>query len=141
MNIEELFKDLQKQLQENQDISQPYLYSLRLEKKYNPKYKAEVPCRCGHSYDRHFDAFEEYSAVGCKFCECYEYIPETRDAFTRNLEYLESQKADFIVEDNRILAQLTRPSDINRLGSDVIDITDWDLDKVISYFKNYDLYL
>ncbi len=140
MNIEQLFKDLQRQLQEHQDTTQPYLYSLRLEKKYNPNYKDEVPCRCGHSYNKHFDSYENMEAVGCKYCDCYEYIPETRDDFTRNFEYLESQKADFIIEDSRILVQLIHQSDIIRLGSDIIDVTDWELDKVISYFRNYNLW-
>ena len=41
---------------------------------YNPNYGDSRICRCGHSYYRHFDTYEEMSPVGCKYCSCGEFI-------------------------------------------------------------------
>lgn len=38
--------------------------------KYNPKYGDGRICKCGHSYYRHFDTYEDMAAVGCKYCGC-----------------------------------------------------------------------
>lgn len=43
---------------------------------YNPDYGDERICKCGHSYYRHFDTYEDMSAVGCKYCECYSFEEE-----------------------------------------------------------------
>jgi hypothetical protein len=40
------------------------------ERKYNPKYGDERICKCGHTYERHFDTYEEMANVGCKYCDC-----------------------------------------------------------------------
>jgi hypothetical protein len=40
---------------------------------YNPKFGDHKVCICGHSYYRHFDTYEEMSAVGCKYCQCYRF--------------------------------------------------------------------
>lgn len=57
---------------------QPYLviHTVDTEKKYNPNYdKGEIQkvCKCGHTYDRHFDSYEEMEAVGCKYCRCHNF--------------------------------------------------------------------
>lgn len=42
---------------------------------YNPNYGDDKPCgNCGHTYDRHFDSHDDMEAVGCKYCECYEFV-------------------------------------------------------------------
>lgn len=40
---------------------------------YNPAYGDDKICECGHSYVRHFDPYENMEAVGCKYCQCYEF--------------------------------------------------------------------
>lgn len=39
--------------------------------KYNPNYGDNRVCKCGHSYHRHFDSYEQMDAVGCKYCDCF----------------------------------------------------------------------
>lgn len=43
-------------------------------RRYNPKYGDEKLCICGHSYYRHFDPYENMEPVGCKYCECFEFV-------------------------------------------------------------------
>jgi len=59
----------------NADTEQPYLYSANIEteRQYNPKYGNDRICKCGHPYHRHFDNYEEMEAVGCKYCQCWEF--------------------------------------------------------------------
>ena len=56
---------------------QPYLENITVEinvkNKYNPNYGDDRICECGHSYYRHFDSYEYMEAVGCKYCDCYEF--------------------------------------------------------------------
>jgi hypothetical protein len=44
-------------------------------REYNPEYGDDKLCKCGHSYYRHFDAYEGMAPVGCKYCQCDEFIP------------------------------------------------------------------
>lgn len=30
-------------------------------------------CKCGHTYYRHFDSYENMEPVGCKYCPCYRF--------------------------------------------------------------------
>ena len=39
-------------------------------REYNPSYGDERKCRCGHTYYRHFDTYENMRDVGCKYCDC-----------------------------------------------------------------------
>ena len=39
---------------------------------YNPNYRDDRECECGHPYYRHFDTYEKMAPVGCKYCECME---------------------------------------------------------------------
>ena len=43
-------------------------------RKYNPKYGDERLCKCGHTYDRHFDSYDDMSPVGCKYCSCHTFV-------------------------------------------------------------------
>lgn len=54
----------------------PYLEiaKVTIVKVYNPNYGNNRICRCGHPYYRHFDTYEEMDPVGCKYCDCYEFI-------------------------------------------------------------------
>lgn len=44
---------------------------------YNPNYGDDRICKCGHTYYRHFDTYEEMAAVGCKYCGCYAFEENT----------------------------------------------------------------
>jgi len=52
----------------------PYIIKTRhiIEKEYliNPKYDGQRECKCGDTYERHFDGYENWKAVGCKYCDC-----------------------------------------------------------------------
>lgn len=52
---------------------QPYLKTVTIEtgREYNPNYGDNRKCKCGHTYYRHFDSYEQMKAVGCKYCDCY----------------------------------------------------------------------
>lgn len=55
---------------------EPYIIRevVQIVREYNPEYGDERICECGHSYDRHFDSYEDMEPVGCKYCDCYEFI-------------------------------------------------------------------
>lgn len=68
---------------------------------YNPKFDSEnaPACACGHSYERHFDSYEDMAAVGCKYCNCYHYhaLPEDSLLYERVLseaEYSSCSKSE-----------------------------------------------
>ena len=42
--------------------------------KYNPKYGNNRICRCGHTYERHFDFYDDAEPVGCKYCDCDHFV-------------------------------------------------------------------
>lgn len=42
--------------------------------KYNPKYGNNRICKCGHTYERHFDLYDDAEPVGCKYCDCDHFI-------------------------------------------------------------------
>jgi len=44
---------------------------------YNPEFGDYRKCKCGHSYYRHFDPYEQYRHVGCKHCECFDFEEAT----------------------------------------------------------------
>lgn len=49
----------------------PYFYDVLLIPKYNENYGDDRICKCGHSYYRHFDTYDEdMEACGCKYCGC-----------------------------------------------------------------------
>lgn len=37
---------------------------------YNPDYGDDRMCKCGHSYYRHFDTYDDMYPIGCKYCDC-----------------------------------------------------------------------
>ena len=53
----------------------PYLIKVITKevKVYNPDYGDERTCKCGHSYYRHFDSYDDWDAIGCEYCDCYEF--------------------------------------------------------------------
>lgn len=67
---------------------QPYLETITLDRdlKYNPKYGDDKICKCGHTYDRHFDSYEQMEAVGCKYCRCNTF----KEAKPEYLEYFKN---------------------------------------------------
>lgn len=54
----------------------PYIIRevVRTVREYNPEYGDERICECGHSYARHFDSWEDMEPVGCKYCDCHEFV-------------------------------------------------------------------
>ena len=42
----------------------------------NPDFGDDRLCKCGHTYERHFDPFEcdDDQDVGCKYCECSDFV-------------------------------------------------------------------
>jgi len=54
---------------------EPYIVTQKIieKRKYNPKYGDHKICECGHPYDRHFDGYENMKAVGCKYCDCFDF--------------------------------------------------------------------
>lgn len=58
----------------------PYLLSSVTEviRKYNPKYGDNRICECGHSYERHFDTYDDMEVVGCKYCECETFVEDKK---------------------------------------------------------------
>jgi len=36
----------------------------------------DMSCKCGHSYERHFDPYEGGAHVGCKYCDCGRFDPD-----------------------------------------------------------------
>jgi hypothetical protein len=57
-----------------EDEQKPYLEETYIRKLWNPRYNQDASCVCGHRYERHFDGYEDMKAVGCKFCECREFL-------------------------------------------------------------------
>ena len=57
----------------------PYLIIERVvvDREYNPAYGDDRICKCGHSYYRHFDTYEDMAPAGCKYCMCFEFEEET----------------------------------------------------------------
>jgi hypothetical protein len=41
---------------------------------YNPLFGDDKLCGCGHGYYRHFDTHGDMAPVGCKYCECKEFV-------------------------------------------------------------------
>ena len=63
------------------NTEKPYLETKRvvIDRKYNPNYGDDRICQCGHTYYRHFDSYEDMEPVGCKYCQCYDFVQETDD--------------------------------------------------------------
>ena len=67
------------------DVELPYLEEtiVRVIRKYNPKYGDDRICECGHSYERHFDSYADMENVGCKYCDCFEFVEKTSNSVKR----------------------------------------------------------
>jgi len=59
----------------------PYLETIvtTTERKYNENFGDDRVCVCGHTYDRHFDSYEQMEAVGCKYCDCFTFIEAPKE--------------------------------------------------------------
>lgn len=59
----------------NTNTEPPYFTKTitRIVRIYNPNYGDNRVCRCGHTYYRHFDSYEDMRPVGCKYCDCQEF--------------------------------------------------------------------
>lgn len=109
------FKDIQKEVENLKEMvknynqlskDEPYLYNIDIEllPVYNRHYGDERKCKCGHTYERHFDSWDDMVACGCKYCDC-----ETFEEATELEEVLPTYRilcADFGQEEMKILNQL-----------------------------------
>lgn len=89
---------------------QPYLKEEKIviEYKYNPKFGDDKICKCGHSYYRHFDSYEQMEPVGCKYCECYDFEEEDLEDVI-HLDYIiETKKPISVLEQKHVLAVLKK---------------------------------
>jgi hypothetical protein len=41
---------------------------------YDPDFGDNRKCKCGHAYARHFDPYENWEFVGCKYCGCDNFV-------------------------------------------------------------------
>lgn len=55
---------------------EPYIEEIEtiVHRRYNPNYGNDRICNCGHVYYRHFDSYDNMDAVGCKYCQCGEFV-------------------------------------------------------------------
>lgn len=74
--MKQLVQEYEQQLDSKVEIiQQPYFKTFKVEMgyNYNPNYGDDRICKCGHSYYRHFDSYENMDAVGCKYCGCFNF--------------------------------------------------------------------
>lgn len=57
------------------NLDKPYINELLItnNRLYNENYGDDRKCKCGHSYYRHFDSYEDMSDCGCKYCGCHNF--------------------------------------------------------------------
>lgn len=57
------------------NLDKPYINELLIttNRLYNENYGDDRKCKCGHSYYRHFDSYEDMEACGCKYCGCHHF--------------------------------------------------------------------
>jgi len=62
------------------DEERPYILEIEIIKieKYNPNYGNDRICKCGHSYYRHFDSYQNMDTCGCKYCGCFNFIENNK---------------------------------------------------------------
>ena len=65
----------------------PYLITTvtKIIREYNPNYGDNRICVCGHPYYRHFDPYEDNTAVGCKYCQCtiFEDVEPIKEVYNK----------------------------------------------------------
>lgn len=54
------------------------LIGVKVEKKsadalWDPDYDQDAECECSHPYHRHFDSYDDWAYVGCKYCPCHTF--------------------------------------------------------------------
>lgn len=78
------------------DKNSPYLtfHYNETVKLYNPDYGDDRMCKCGHPYSRHFDPYEDNRAVGCKYCDCYEFVEAEPEVKGEEGEKKEEEEKD-----------------------------------------------
>lgn len=62
-------------------IEKPYIVKRKIVKElfYNPNYGDNRVCKCGHTYHRHFDSYENNYPIGCKYCNCDNFIEAKKE--------------------------------------------------------------
>ncbi len=54
----------------------PYIVKLVFKRVYNPNFGDDRVCKCGHTYYRHFDSYDDMYPCGCKYCNCFRFTEE-----------------------------------------------------------------
>lgn len=77
--IEKLERELQEAQHKLDRYEKRYGKLLPERPAYDQNFGDDKICKCGHSYVRHFDPYEDYDPVGCKYCwnenACYVFEP------------------------------------------------------------------
>lgn len=64
--------------------NQPYIYKINItieeQRFYNKLYGDEKVCECGHTYEKHFDSYDDNYPVGCKYCDCVNFVEKKDDS-------------------------------------------------------------
>lgn len=45
-----------------------------IDRMWKPRKNQQAECKCSHPYERHFDSYEDMLPVGCKYCECGDFV-------------------------------------------------------------------
>lgn len=120
------------------DSKSPYLVTIEVERKFsfNPEFDDHKECECGHPYHRHFDPYENFEEIGCKYCRCFIFrekviheIPVAWDPSTNepcSFETLTIGEKVMINENARVLLGFE-----DGLEFSVVDVLDEKVDKPI----------
>lgn len=106
---------------------------------YNPKFAETNPdaCACGHSYERHFDPYEDWLAIGCKYCTCHTYhtLPNNTPLYEKiineaSFDYCQTNQLNYLMESYLIQHELFNDFEVS--FSQYIGIHISNFDKLVS---------
>ena len=62
------------------------------ERQYNENYGDDRVCKCGHTYYRHFDSYEDMEDAGCKYCGCHNFEEDLGDTISDKADAMRYRK-------------------------------------------------
>lgn len=104
---------------------------------YNPNYGDNRLCKCGHTYERHFDSYDNMYPVGCKYCGCTKF-EEMRWADLSNEAKNVLEWSENVINDNHDIMEISvnnyfdRPA-IGRDGKTHILVTAELFNEIVSW--------
>jgi hypothetical protein len=129
----------------------PYLERVEtivvVHREYNPNYGDDRVCQCGHVYYRHFDPYEEMSAVGCKYCGGCEFVEITNEQIAEQfvkafqpLTMKEAKNTSYFKSYDGSAASIVEISDMEfRCRHELRDVIRYrlgDSEKLLAAFRN-----